>query len=309
MVGAPFWPIYTAKAGGFFLVVFGVIALLGGLFSINGVWKFGPYDPSKVTAGSQPDWYMGWPDGLLRIIPPLETHLWGITFSWNVMLPILVAPPTLLVALVLLPFVHAWVTGDKREHHLLQRPRDAPARTALMAALVTFYGLAWAAGGNDILATKLHLSINQITYALRVLIIAGPIIAFILARRWCISLQRHDRERLGHGRETGVILRSPDGGYREKHAPVDPATAYTLALAEAKREKPIEAPETEDHPHGVPPRRQRVHRLRHRLSVFMFAHNLLQPTDRDRDEPQSHAGHRSVSASSSNPDPKADDDG
>ena len=88
VVGAPFWPVYTAKAGRFFLVVFGVIALMGGLLSINSVWKFGPYDPSKVTAGSQPDWYMGWADGLLRIMPPLETHLWGVTISWNILIPL-----------------------------------------------------------------------------------------------------------------------------------------------------------------------------------------------------------------------------
>nr|WP_246159637.1 cytochrome b N-terminal domain-containing protein [Nocardioides antri] len=231
VVGAPFWPVYTAKAGGFFLVVFGLIALMGGLFSINSVWKFGPYDPSKVTAGSQPDWYMGWPDGLLRIIPPLETHAWGVTISWNVVIPILVAPPTLLLVVMLLPFIEARITGDKREHHLLQRPRDVPHRTALMAALVTFYGLAWMAGGNDIIAIKMHLSINQVTYALRVLIFVGPVLAFMITKRWCISLQRHDRDRLLHGRETGVIRRSPDGGYNEKHLPLSPERAYALSVA------------------------------------------------------------------------------
>ena len=71
-------PVYAAKAGGFFFIVFGVTALMGGLLTINPVWKFGPYDPSKVTAGSQPDWYMGWPDGALRIFPSWETHLVGL---------------------------------------------------------------------------------------------------------------------------------------------------------------------------------------------------------------------------------------
>ena len=76
VVGFPMLPVYAAKAGGFFFIVFGVTALMGGLLSINPVWKFGPYDPSKVTAGSQPDWYMGWPDGALRIMPELgDPHL------------------------------------------------------------------------------------------------------------------------------------------------------------------------------------------------------------------------------------------
>ena len=66
---------------------------MGGLLSINPVWKFGPYDPSKVTAGSQPDWYMGWPDGALRIMPDWETHICAATRSrWNVLLPIIVLP-------------------------------------------------------------------------------------------------------------------------------------------------------------------------------------------------------------------------
>ena len=228
VVGYPFLPVYMAKAGAFFLIVFGVIALMGGLMSINPVWKYGPYDPTKITAGVQPDWYLAWPDGLLRIIPAWETHLWGHTVSWNIVIPIMVAPMLLLTLVMLLPFVEARITGDKREHHLLQRPRNAPTRTAFMVALITFYGLAWTAGGNDIIAVKLHLSINQITYALRVLIFVGPVIAFLITRRWCISLQRADNARLMHGYETGVVSRSPEGGYSEKHLPVSPEKAYTL---------------------------------------------------------------------------------
>ena len=167
VVGYPLLPVYMAKAGGFFFIVFGVTALMGALITINPVWKFGPYDPTKVTAGSQPDWYMGWPDGLLRIIPAWETHLWGHTVSWNIMIPILIFPPLMIGILAMLPFLEAWITGDKRDHHLLQRPRNAPTRTALMVSLMTFYALSWAAGGNDIIAIKLHLSINQITYFLR----------------------------------------------------------------------------------------------------------------------------------------------
>ena len=130
VVGFPMLPVYAAKAGGFFFIVFGVTALMGGLLSINPVWKFGPYDPSKVTAGSQPDWYMGWPDGALRIMPGWETHLWGHTIAWNVFLPIIVLPGLMFTILMMLPFLEAWITGDKRDHHLLQRPRNAPTRTA-----------------------------------------------------------------------------------------------------------------------------------------------------------------------------------
>src|SRR6187455_3219287 len=104
VVGFPMLPVYAAKAGGFFFIVFGVTALMGGLLSINPVWKFGPYDPTKVTAGSQPDWYMGWPDGALRIMPNWETHIFHHTFSWNVLLPIIVLPMVMFTLLLLLPF-------------------------------------------------------------------------------------------------------------------------------------------------------------------------------------------------------------
>nr|WP_245644407.1 ubiquinol-cytochrome c reductase cytochrome b subunit [Nocardioides jensenii] len=296
VVGFPLWPVYTAKATGFFFIVFGVIALMGSLLSINSVWKYGPYDPSKVTAGSQPDWYMGWPDGLLRIMPPLETHAWGVTISWSIIIPILVAPLALLLIVMLLPFLEAWITGDKREHHLLQRPRDAPGRTAFMAALVTFYGLAWAAGGNDILATQFHLSLNQITYALRVLIFAGPVIAFLVTKRWCISLQRHDRQTLLHGRETGTVRRSHDGGYSEKHVPLSAGRAYTLAAA--TREKPIDAPDLD----GVPPNARRWRRLRYRLSQALYADNVPDLTSPDETGPQYQSRDRPIdSAESTDP--------
>src|SRR5919112_2015308 len=228
VVGYPMLPVYAAKAGGFFFIVFGVTALMGGLLSINPVWKFGPYDPTKVTAGSQPDWYMGWPDGLLRIIPNWETHLWGHTLSWNVLVPIQVLPLLLFTVVLLLPFIEAWITGDKRDHHILERPRNAPTRTAFMVSLMTMYGLFWAAGGNDIIAIRLDMSINHITYFMRAAVFIGPVIAFIITRRWCISLQRHDNDLLLHGYESGIIMRSPEGGYSERHLPISDARSYTL---------------------------------------------------------------------------------
>jgi ubiquinol-cytochrome c reductase cytochrome b subunit len=289
VVGFPMLPVYAAKAGGFFFMVFGVIALLGGLLTINPVWKYGPYDPTKVTAGSQPDWYMGWPDGLLRIIPTgWESVIFGYTISWNVMIPILIAPPLMLTILLALPFLESWITGDKREHHLLQRPRNAPTRTAVIVSLMTFYGLAWAAGGNDIIAITLDLSINQITYFMRVMIFLGPLIAFIITRRWCISLQRHDNEKLLHGYETGIIMRSPEGGYSERHLPISEASAYRLT-ARDRDEVYTVGDEVDDN--GVPAPGTRSQRIRAKLSAFVFGHNVQKPTRAELEEGHHHAEH------------------
>jgi ubiquinol-cytochrome c reductase cytochrome b subunit len=230
VVGYPMLPVYAAKAGGFFFITFGVTAIMGAVLSINPVWKFGPYDPTKVTAGSQPDWYMGWPDGALRIMPGWESHFWGSTWSWNIFVPVILMPTLSWILVTILPFLEAWITGDKREHHLLQRPRNAPTRTAFMVSLMTWYAMFWLAGGNDLIAIKLHSSINNITYALRVLVFVGPAIASFITRRWCIALQRHDNETLLHGYETGVIMRSPEGGYSERHLPIDEAKAYAITV-------------------------------------------------------------------------------
>ncbi|WKN50008.1 ubiquinol-cytochrome c reductase cytochrome b subunit [Nocardioides sp. Arc9.136] len=288
VVGFPMLPVYAAKAGGFFFIVFGVAALMGGLLTINPVWKFGPYDPTKVTAGSQPDWYMGWPDGALRIMPGWESHFWGTTWSWNVFLPIIVLPGLLFTVLLLLPFLEAWITGDKREHHLLQRPRNAPTRTAVMVALMTLYGLFWAAGGNDIIAIKLHLSINQITYFMRAAVFIGPVIAFIITRRWCISLQRQDNEKLLHGYETGVIMRSPEGGYSERHLPVDTAKAYAITARD--RDPALLGGTTSSFdPNGVPAPKGRLSGLRTKLQTLWYADNVQKPTAAELEEAHHHA--------------------
>jgi ubiquinol-cytochrome c reductase cytochrome b subunit len=286
VVGFPMLPVYAAKAGGFFFIVFGVLALMGGLMSINPVWRFGPYNPAEVTAGSQPDWYMGWPDGALRIMPGLETHLWGVTLSWNVFLPIIVLPGLMFTILMMLPFIEAWITGDKRDHHLLERPRNAPTRTAVMVALMTFYGLLWAAGGNDIIAIKLNLSINEITYFLRAAVFIGPVVAFIVTRRWCISLQRHDNEKLLHGYESGVIMRDAQGGYSEKHLPLPVGRAYTLTARD--RDVPF-VPDTSSDGNGVPSPTARKDRLRARLSQYWYGDNVQKPTREELEEAHHHA--------------------
>ena len=286
VVGFPMLPVYAAKAGGFFFTVFGVLALMGGLLSINPVWRYGPYNPSEVTAGSQPDWYMGWPDGALRIMPNWETHIWGVTFSWNVFFPIIVLPGLMFTILLMLPFIEGWITQDKREHHLLQRPRNAPTRTALMVSLMTFYGLTWAAGGNDILAIKLHLSINQITYFMRGAVFIGPLIAFIITRRWCISLQRHDNDKLLHGLESGVIMRDPQGGYSEKHIPLPAAQAYTLT---ARNRDEVFTPTSEADANGVESPTARKDKVRARLSRFWHGNTIQKPTRAELEEGHHHA--------------------
>jgi ubiquinol-cytochrome c reductase cytochrome b subunit len=217
VVGVPIMPTFAAKAGGFFFIVFGVIMLIAALFTINPIWNYGPYDPSPVSAGTQPDWYIGFADGALRLVPKgLEFVIWDYTVSLNILLPLLVLP-LFLGAVLFYPFIEAWVTGDKREHHVLDRPRNTPMRTAIGAAGVVFYAVLWAAASSDILATHFKLTIEGVTLGLQIALIAAPIIAGVVAHRVCLALMKKDREIALHGFESGRIVRLPGGEYIEVH--------------------------------------------------------------------------------------------
>ncbi|HHU38941.1 MAG TPA: ubiquinol-cytochrome c reductase cytochrome b subunit [Propionibacterium sp.] len=279
VVGYPLFPVYMAKAGGFFFIVFGVLILMGATMSINQLWLYGPYNPAQVTAGSQPDWYMGWVEGAVRIFPGWESHWGPTTWSWNIFLPFAVLMGIFYTALALWPFVEAWLTGDKRPHHILDRPRNAPTRTALGVAGMTFYGLLWAGGGNDIIATQFAVSLNAVTYFLRVAVFVGPVIAFLITKRLCLSLQRADRERVLHGSESGIIVRSPAGGYSEPHVPV--STDEAFALTQHRQYPPLEETPTQDE-HGVKIKDPNgVSGLRARLSAWYTGDDIVKPT---RDE-------------------------
>ncbi len=286
VVGYPMMPVYAAKAGGFFFMVFGVVALMGGLMTINPVWRFGPYNPAEVTAGSQPDWYMGIAEGLLRIMPGWETEIFGVTLSWNVFLPGQIAPIALLVLVLAYPFIEQWITGDKREHHLLQRPRNAPTRTAFLAAMITLYGLLWAAGGNDILATTFQLDLNTITYFMRGAVFVIPPLVFILTKRWCISLQRHDNDLLLHGYETGIIMRDAEGGYTERHLPISEERAYTLT---ARNRDEVYTGISGTDANGISAPKAKLDQLRATLSKAWFATNVQKPTKEELEEGHHHA--------------------
>ncbi|WP_261622950.1 cytochrome bc1 complex cytochrome b subunit [Nesterenkonia marinintestina] len=242
VVGYPVGPVYAAKAGGFFFIVFGILAGISGTFQINALWNYGPYDPSPVQAGAQPDWYIGPFEGVLRLMPGYLGDFsleWLLPMPWganNLALPVLI--PMIPVAVMFLglfiwPWVEAWITGDKREHHVLDRPRNVPTRTAVGSAVATFYCIMWGMGANDLIATHFQLSLNDITYWSRVLIFVGPVIAYIVTKRVCLALQRKDREIVLHGNEAGVIEVLPHGEFREKHSRLNDYELYTLVAFES----------------------------------------------------------------------------
>ena len=305
VVGYPLLPVYTAKAGGFFFIVFGVTTLMGALVTINPIWLYGPFTPDQVTAGSQPDWYIGFLEGSMRVMPAIEFTLFNTwTLSPNILIPAVVLPGIMFTLMGAYPFIESWITGDKREHNLLDRPRNAPTRTALGTMSLSFYILLWMGGGNDIMAITFNLSINTVTWFLRFALIIVPPLVFIATRRICLGLQRNDLDKLLHGKETGRILRLPEGGFVEVHEPVSEAELPKLL---ARETYPVwEIPQKVDS-NGIKTPKYRRQLLRAKLSAWWTKGDLPIPTTKEIQSGQHHAHEALEKAQEFGVDPRKED--
>jgi len=289
VVGAPLMPVYLAKAGGFFFLVSGILAVIAATASINPVWAYGPYRADQVSTGAQPDWYLGFSEGLVRIMPGWEVDLWGHTLVLGVFIPLMVFP-LLLAFIGAYPFIEAWITGDKREHHLLDRPRNRPVRTAIGAAWTSVYLVLLIGGGNDLWATHFHLSINAITWTVRISFFVVPVIVFTVTKRICLGLQRRDREQVLHGRETGIVKRLPHGEFVAVHEPLSRTALHKLTQHE--QPEPLETGPGVD-VNGVTRKASRVERLRARLSRSLYGEGaqIPKPTVDEYDKVNSSVEH------------------
>lgn len=193
VVGSRLWPTYAAKSVSFFLLVAGVTVLLGGLVQINPVWLWGPFDPAAVTTAAQPDFYVGWLDGALRLFPAWEIRAFGHTVS-PVFWPGVVMPALFFAVLYAWPFLERRVTGDREEHHLLDRPRHRPVRTALGVAGYVYVAVLVVAGGADVLAVQAGWSVQVTFWVLRALVVVLPLVMGLVAWRWCHDLAAGERD-------------------------------------------------------------------------------------------------------------------
>jgi len=242
VVGIPF-RVYAVKAVGYFFLVSGVIFFMAAVAQINPVWKYGPFRPDQVSAGSQPDWYMGVADGLLRVMPGWEIPLWGHTLALDNLLPLL-GGVLLFLAMGAYPFIESWVTDDDREQHLLDRPRNRPVRTALGVAWLSVYSVALVGAANDLIATHLRVSVEAGTWSVRIGLFVVPVLAFGVTKRVALGLQQQDRDKVLHGRESGIIKRLPHGEYVEVHELLSQERLH--ALTAHTQYRPLEAAPVRD---------------------------------------------------------------
>lgn len=253
VVGAPFYPAFMLKAGAYFLFTFAVVAGLGTFAQINPIWIFGPYNPADISAGSQPDFYMGFLEGALRLMPPWEINLFGTaqagTLPLSVIIPALVPMGIIMTGLALYPFLERWITGDNREHHIADRPRNNPHRTSIGMAAIAFYGVLWLLGANDEIAATFNISLNVTTIVGRFLVFLLPALAYVVTYRICLGLQRSDAAIIGHGVESGVIKRLPHGEFIEIHTP-----ASEESEAHLRGKEPVPTLPVDEDTAGIPPK-------------------------------------------------------
>ena len=196
VVGERAFPTYGAKAIGVFFLTAALLSLLGGVVEINPIWIYGPFRPADVSSASQPDWYMGWLDGALRIMPGWELRAFGYELP-NPFFPAVLLAGVTFALLFAWPFLEARVTGDREAHHLAERPRQRPVRTALGVAAFGFYAVLFLGGAADIIATTFGLSVNSVFWSFRVALFVVPPLVGWVTYRLCVDLSRRDGLPLG----------------------------------------------------------------------------------------------------------------
>src|SRR5215472_188218 len=229
----PAGPWLMARTGPVFLFTLAIVTLLAAVAQIEPVWLYGPYTPVSASAGSGPEFYLDMIEGAIRITPGWEWNLLGHTLTFSVVIPAVVLPGVFFTAAALWPYLERWITGDLTEHHVSDRPRDTPARTGIAMAVITFWGILWAEGADDIIAGNLHLSLELITQIARIAVFIGPVAAYLVTKRVCLGLQRRDLDLLEHGVPTGIIRQLPSGGYVEETRPLSADACAALRAGKA----------------------------------------------------------------------------
>jgi len=212
VVGSPLFPSYAAKSLGLLCAVVAVLSALGAVVQINPIWLYGPYKPWLALSPAQPDWYIGWLEGALRLGPPFAIHVAGHTIS-SPFWPAVLLPGLLFTVLICWPWIEAAIGGDRLTHHLLDRPRDNPLRTAVGVALALFALGLTLAGSGDVQARYWRESITTITQFYRLFCIIAPIVGFAITYAIASELRRRGGVQIA---PRVRVRRNVQGGFDEE---------------------------------------------------------------------------------------------
>src|SRR3954447_21906367 len=193
VVGVPTFPGQTPRSLGLLFAVAGVLFLLGGLVQINPIWLWGPYHTYLSTNGAQPDWYLGWLIGGLRLVPGFDLVIGDYTVVPNPFWGGAAFPLAVFIFLYLWPWIERKLSGDYAYHNLLDRPREAPLRTAVGWALLTWVFLVFVAGSSDRAYVLFNVPYIPQIWAYRVLAFVAPPLSGLIAFWVCRELQAGER--------------------------------------------------------------------------------------------------------------------
>jgi ubiquinol-cytochrome c reductase cytochrome b subunit len=193
IVGVPTFPGQAPRSLGLMLGTFGVLFLLGGLVQINPIWEWGPYHVGEATNGAQPDWYLGWLIGALRLMPGFDVVIGNYTLVPNPFWGGALFPLIVFGVLVAWPSLERRFSGDRRFHNLLERPRDNPWRTAVGAGLFTWVLLIFVAGSLDRVYVTFGITYSTQLWAFRVLVWVLPLVVMFATKRVCEELLAGER--------------------------------------------------------------------------------------------------------------------
>ena len=214
VVGSPMWPGYALRSLGLLAAVASVLVLLGAFIQINPIWQWGPYQPWLGENGAQPDWYLGWLIGALRLMPNLEVHAFGRTLVPNPFFGGLLFPTVVFGVLYAWPWLEQRLfTRDTSQHHLLDRPRDNPRRTAFATAFLTWVATVFFAGSADRLFLAFGVSYEVQVRIFRVLFFVAPVVAYVVARRVCLELRKRPDGHPLREVDAEVVRRRADGSF------------------------------------------------------------------------------------------------
>ena len=200
LIGVPMFPGQAPRSLALFFAVAGFLFLLGGLVQINPIWLWGPYHVGHSTNAAQPDWYLGWLIGALRLMPSFDVTIGNYTLVPNPFWGGALFPLLVFGILFLWPALERRFTGDDAFHNLLDRPRDAPARTAFGAALFTAVFIVFLAGASDRVLVLINVSYEWQIVLYRVLFFLAPPVVFWATRRICEELQAGEKVEQQHER-------------------------------------------------------------------------------------------------------------
>jgi ubiquinol-cytochrome c reductase cytochrome b subunit len=272
-VGNPTYPIFMVKTGALFFFTFAVLAVLGTVAQINPIWLYTPYNPVNVSSLSQPDFYIGFLEGTLRIMPGIESSLAGHTFMWNIFLPAVAFPAGFFLVMGLYPALEQWATGDKRDHQLLDRPRNAPFRTAIGVAVIALALDIQLSGADDVISYYLNIPFEFLVYLFRIGFFVFPVTGFLVARHVCLALQRADRRKLREGESYGIAVSEPVQAYSAVNRPL-PEDAR--AIVEARQPVELLMP-TPRHIVALPTPQRMSAQVRARINHFYVRTRLENP--------------------------------